>query len=176
MQDRVSGPVRQAGNERRTGRRSGVSAGFHPTLPGTSRMPRPTSGVSGGGNHLPVGADIIRPRFARGMLRPSVGATCGRPPGEAPASGGPHFFPKKWGERRAGGLRPPWAPQYGGSWRRCAVRAGQRPTAHCRPFFRWFHYRRCRASGSTHRDCPANPDGCCAVPGAPAGPPPVPCL
>ena len=26
-----------------------------------------------------------------------------RPPGERP-----HFFPKKWGERRAGGLRPPW--------------------------------------------------------------------
>ena len=37
-----------------------------------------------------------------------------------------HFFPKKWGERRAGGLRPPWPPQYGGSWRRQAVRTGQK--------------------------------------------------
>ena len=28
---------------------------------------------------------------------------------------------------------PAGAPQYGGSWRRCAVRTGQRPGRHCRP-------------------------------------------
>ena len=39
----------------------------------------------------------------------------------------------------------------------------------------WFRYRRCRALGGTHRDYPANPESCCAVPGAPAGPPSVPC-
>ena len=50
--------------------------------------------------------------------------------------GRPHFFPKKWGERRAGGLRPPWTPQYGGSWRRLAVQTGQRPAAHRRPLRR----------------------------------------
>ena len=50
--------------------------------------------------------------------------------------GRPHFFPKKWGERRAGGLRPPWPPQYGGSWRRLAVQTGQRPAAHRRPLRR----------------------------------------
>ena len=69
--------------------------------------------------------------------------------------GRPHFFPKKWGERRAGGLpafskrrlridlhrrRPrrlrPQPPQYGGPWRRWAVRTGQRPSVHCRPLRR----------------------------------------
>ena len=39
----------------------------------------------------------------------------------------------------------------------------------------WFRYRRCRASGGTHRDYPAGPDSCCAVPAWPAGPPLVPC-
>ena len=37
-------------------------------------------------------------------------------------------------------------------------------------------HRRCRASGSTHRDYPASPAGCCAVPAWSAGPPSVPCL
>ena len=41
---------------------------------------------------------------------------------------GEYFFPKKWGERRAGGLRPPWPPQYGGSWRRRVVRTRQKQT------------------------------------------------
>ena len=89
--------------------------------------------------------------------------------------GRPHFFPKKWGERRAGGLRPPWTPQYGGSWRRWAVQTGQRPAAHCRLFSWHSCHRRCRASGGTHRDYPASPDGRCAVPAWPAGPPLVPC-
>ena len=90
--------------------------------------------------------------------------------------GCPHFFPKKWGERRAGGLRPPWTPQYGGSWRRWVVRAGQRPGVHCRPLPWRFCYRRCRASGGTHRDYPASLGSGCAVPTWPAGPPSVPCL
>ena len=34
-----------------------------------------------------------------------------RPPGGRLRGGRPHFFPKKWGKRRAGGLRPPWTPQ-----------------------------------------------------------------
>ena len=89
--------------------------------------------------------------------------------------GRPHFFPKKWGERRAGGLRPPWTPQYGGSWRRWAVQTGQRPAAHCRLFSWHSCHRRCRASGGTHRDYPASPDGRCAVPAWPAGPPLVSC-
>ena len=39
----------------------------------------------------------------------------GCPPRGARLRGGrPHFFPKKWGERRAGGLRPPWTPQVRG--------------------------------------------------------------
>ena len=47
---------------------------------------------------------------------------------------GTAFFPKEsGGKERAGGLRPPWIPQYGGSWRRWVVRAGQRPGVHCRP-------------------------------------------
>ena len=67
--------------------------------------------------------------------------------------GRPHFFPKKWGERRAGGFAyfevashgfsskaPPApstpAPQYGGSWRRRAVQTRQRAAAHCRPLRR----------------------------------------
>ena len=39
----------------------------------------------------------------------------------------------------------------------------------------WFRYRRCRASGGTHRDYPASLVGSCAVPAWPAGPPSVPC-
>ena len=125
--------------------------------------------------------------------------------------GRPHFFPKKWGERRGRGCSP-GAPRNGGSRRRWAVRTGRKPTAHCRPLRRhklriarfaasgkarslhcassphrtrfaglrrgpryWFRYRRCRAPVSTHRDYPASPESCCAVPAWPAGPPPVPC-
>ena len=52
----------------------------------------------------------------------------------------------------------------------CGYFAGLRrgPRVHLR-------YRRCRASGGTHRDCPASLDDCCAVPAWPAGPPSVPC-
>ena len=46
--------------------------------------------------------------------------------------GRPHFFPKKWGERRGRGCSP-GAPRNGGSRRRWAVRTGRKPTAHCRP-------------------------------------------
>ena len=46
--------------------------------------------------------------------------------------GRPHFFPKKWGERRGRGYSP-GAPRNGGSRRRWAVRTGRKPTAHCRP-------------------------------------------
>ena len=122
------------------------------------------------------------------------------------------FFPKEsGGKERAGGV-PPAPPKNGGSWRRWAVRTGQRPGVHRRPLRRhklriarfaasgkarslhcassphrtrfaglrrgpryWFRYRRCRALGGPHRDDPANPESCCAVPGAPAGPPPVRC-
>ena len=101
--------------------------------------------------------------------------TGGSPRGTRLRGGRPHFFPKKWGERRAGGLRPPWTPQYGGSWRRWAVQTGQRPAAHCRLFSWHSCHRRCRASGGTHRDYPASPDGRCAVPAWPAGPPLVSC-
>ena len=45
--------------------------------------------------------------------------------------GRPHFFPKKWGERRGRGCSP-GAPRNGGSRRRWAVRTGRKPTAHCR--------------------------------------------
>ena len=151
----------------------------------------------------PVGADIIRPlapwgattrrAVRRGDLWSPVicwGIPRGRAaflkvasldfyrkrPRRLRRGGRPHFFPKKWGKRRAGGLRPPWTPQYGGSWRRWAVQTGQRPAVHCRPFPWHLCYRRCRASGGTHRDYPASPESCCAVPTWPAGPPSVPCL
>ena len=85
------------------------------------------------------------------------------------------FFPKQsGGKERAGGV-PPAPPKNGGSWRRWAVRTGQRPGVHCRPFSWRFCCRRCRASGGTHWDYLASPDSCCAVPTWPAGPPPVPC-
>ena len=48
--------------------------------------------------------------------------------------------------------------------------AGLRRGPHC------CRHRRCRASGSTHRDYPASLVGCCAVPAWPVGPPLVPCL
>ncbi len=143
---------------------------------------------------------------------PAGGAPGGACAGAGLPGRGPHFFPKKWGERRAGGLRPPLAPPNGGSWRRWAVTGWQEPGVHCRPLRRhklriarfaasgkarslhcassphrtrfaglrrgpryWFRYRRCRASGGTHRDYLASPDSCCAVPAWPAGPPLVPC-
>ena len=124
----------------------------------------------------PAGADIIRPLapatagpVRRGDLWSPV-ICWGTPRGRACAAGAPISSPKKWGERRARGSAP-WIPPNGGSWRRWAVRTGQKPTAHCRPFSRQSYYRRCRAPGGTHRDYPASPDGRCAVPGAPAGPP-----
>ena len=131
-----------------------------------------------------VGATCGRPLDVGGFFRGArrLGAPYhlltihrGLPPWDAPTRRAPHFFPKKWGERRAGGLRPPWTPQYGGSWRRWAVQTGQRPAAHCRLFSWHSCHRRCRASGGTHRDYPASPDGRCAVPAWPAGPPLVPC-
>ena len=111
-----------------------------------------------------------------GRMRGSTFSRRGCPPQGGPARPGHRFLSKRkrW-ERKAGGLRPPWPPQYGGSWRRWAVQTGQRPTAHCRPPYRHFRYGRCRASVSTHRGCPASPGSGCAVPSAPAGPPPVPC-
>ena len=109
-------------------------------------------------------------------MRGSTFSRRGAPSRGGPARPGHRFLSKRkrW-ERKAGGLRPPWPPQYGGSWRRWAVQTGQRPTAHCRPPYRHFRYGRCRASVSTHRGCPASPGSGCAVPSAPAGPPPVPC-
>ena len=89
---------------------------------------------------------------------------------------GPAFFPKKAGRKKGPGECPRHPPKNGGSWRRCAVRTGQKPGAYRRPFSRRFPYRRCRAPGNTHRDYPANPESCCAVPAWPAGPPSVPCL
>ena len=145
----------------------------------------------------PVGADIIRPlapwgattrrAVRRGDLWSPVicwGIPRGRAaflkvasldfyrkrPRHLRRGGRPHFFPKKWGERRARGSAP-WIPPNGGSWRRLAVRTGQKPTAHCRPFSRQSYYRRCRAPGGTHRDYPASLVGSCAVPAWPAGPP-----
>ena len=52
----------------------------------------------------------------------------------------------------------------------CGYFAGLRqgPRVHLR-------YRRCRASGGTHRDYPASPESRCVVPAWPAGPPSVPC-
>ena len=120
--------------------------------------------------HQPVGRDDLgAPSTCRGGPRERACAGAGLP------GRGPHFFPKKWGERRAGGLRPPCPPQYGGPWRRWAVRTGQRPGLHCRKFFRKFRHRRCRAPGGTHRDYSASPVNGCAVPAWPAGPPSVPC-
>ena len=99
------------------------------------------------------------------------------PPSQGgPARPGHRFLSKrKRRERKAGGLRPPWPPQYGGSWRRWAVQTGQRPGVLCRPFSWRSCHRRCRALGGTHRGYPASPGSSCAVPSAPAGPPPVPC-
>ncbi len=64
--------------------------------PATRTSSTPWSGpstrpISSWGNNLPMGDP------PRGRLR----------------GGRPHFFPKKWGERRAGGLRPPWPPSTG---------------------------------------------------------------
>ena len=102
--------------------------------------------------------------------------TPGVPPaGRACPAGAPLSFQKKAVGKKGRGASPALAPQYGGSWRRWAVQTGQRPTAHCRPPYRHFRYGRCRASVSTHRGCPASPGSGCAVPSAPAGPPPVPC-
>ena len=137
-----------------------------------------------GGYHPPVRLCNRRLRGARRLGAPSAGATCGRPLIEdAPPRGaglpgrGTAFFPKEsGGKERAGGLRPPWPPQYGGSWRRWAVRTGQRPGRHCRPSYWQLRHRRCRAPVSTHRDYPASPESCCAVPAWPAGPPSVPCI
>ena len=94
-----------------------------------------------GGYHPPVRLCNRRLRGARRLGAPSAGTTCGRPLIEdAPPHGaglpgrGTAFFPKEsGGKERAGGLRPPWPPQYGGSWRRWTVRTGQRPGVHCRP-------------------------------------------
>ena len=108
--------------------------------------------------------------------RPVVARSWRVPPRGARLRGGrPHFFPKKWGKRRRRGSAP-GGPQYGGSWRRWAVRTGQRPGPNCRKFFRQFRNGRCRAPGGTHRDYPANLDNCCIAPTWPAGPPSVPCL
>ena len=72
--------------------------------------------------------------------------------------GRPHFFPKKWGERRARGSAP-WIPPNGGSWRRWAVRTGQKPTAHCRPLRRHkFQIIRFTASGKARSlHCASSP-------------------
>ena len=110
--------------------------------------------------------------------------------------GRPHFFPKKWGERRAGGLsafskkrlrmdfhrrrprrlRPP-APQYGGSWRRQDVRAGQRPGWHCRPLRRHkLRIARFAASGKARSlHCALTPVAALRFPGQ-TGPPIAPLL
>ena len=72
------------------------------------------------------------------------------------------FFPARfirhW-RRFAGKLSPPNPLRW----------ASAGPRVHLR-------YRRCRASGGTHRDYPASLGSGCAVPTWPAGPPSVPCL
>ena len=69
----------------------------------------------------------------------------GLPAGAYPA-GAPISSRRNGGKEGPGGLRPPWTPQYEGSWRRRAVQTGQRPGEHCRPFYWQSCYRRCRAS------------------------------
>ena len=97
-------------------------------------------------------------------------------PPAPPTRRAPPFLPEEMGRKKGRGAPPTLAPQYGGSWRRRAVRTGQRPTVHCRPLPWQLRDRRCRALGGTHRDYPASPESCCAVPAWPAGPPSVPCL
>ena len=99
------------------------------------------------------------------------------PSRSGPARPGHRFLSqrKRW-ERKGRGCAPGTHPKNGGSWRRWVVRAGQRPGVHCRPLYWRLRHGRCRASGGTHRDYPASPDGRCAVPTWPAGPPSVPCL
>ena len=116
--------------------------------------------------------DLWSPAIRRGA--PSRGAPARQRacPAGAPLS----FQRKRWERKGRGESSPRRPPKNGGSWRRCAAFGLQRPAAHRRPFYCLSCYRRCRASGGTHRDYPANPVGCCAVPAWPAGPPSVPCL
>ena len=149
------------------------------------------------------------PRIHQPVGRDDLGAPSAcrdAPGGRAFPAGAPLLMSKAVG--KPPGLRP-WTR---GSWRRWAVRTGQRPGVHCRPLRRHklriarfaasgkahsLHCassphrtrfaglrrgprndhlsRRCRASGGTHRDYPAGPDGRCAVQTWPAGPPSVPC-
>ena len=112
----------------------------------------------------------------QGRMRGSPIPVSVSPRGTGLPGQGPAFFPKKAGRKKGPGECPRHPQKNGGSWRRCAVRTGQKPGAYRRPFSRRFPYRRCRALGGTHRDCPATPESCCAVPAWPAGPPSVPCL
>ena len=114
--------------------------------------------------HQPVGRDDL-----------GAPSACRDAPGGGPARPGHRFLSerKRW-ERKGRGCAP-GVPPNGGSWRRLAVRTGQKPGVHCRPFYGQSRFRRCRALGSTHRGYPAGPGNVCAVPGAPAGPPSVPC-
>src|SRR5699024_4981563 len=76
----------------------------------------------------------------------------GSAPGASDSAGAPLLVSKAVG--KPPGLRP-WTR---GSWRRWAVRTGQRPGAHCRPPDWHVCKRRCRASGGTHRDYPVSLD------------------
>ena len=149
----------------------------------------------GGGYHPPVFPRNCWPRGARRLGAPSVGATCGHPPfAGAPPGGGParraHRFccQKRW-ENHQGPRFLRWLrvdvyrrrprrlrPRTRSPWRQWAVIGWQEPGRHRRPFPWEIRYRRCRASGGTHRDYPADPGSSCAVPSWPAGPPAVPCL
>ena len=89
--------------------------------------------------------------------------------------GRPHFFPKKWGERRGRGCSP-GAPRNGGSRRRWAVRTGRKPTAHCRPLRRHkFQIIRFAASGKAHSFHCLAPVAAERLPGQ-SGPPIAPLL
>ena len=89
--------------------------------------------------------------------------------------GRPHFFPKKWGKRRGGGFTP--SPPNGGSWRRWAVRTGQRPAVHCRPLRRHkLRIARFAASGKARSlHCALAPVAALRFPGQ-TGPPIAPLL
>ena len=101
----------------------------------------------------------------------------GVPPSRSgPARPGHRFLSKRKRWERKGRGCAPGTPQNGGSWRRWAVFGLQEPGLHCRPLYGRLRYRRCRASGGTHRGYPASPAKGCAIPAGPAGPPPVPCL
>ena len=137
-----------------------------------------------GGYHPPVRLCNRRLRGARRLGAPSVGATCGRPLIEdaplaerACPAGAPLSFPKKAvGKKGPGGSAHPGPPNtgvhgggglYGQGKDRACIAARSLDVS---------VYRRCRAPGCTHRDYPAGPDGRCAVPAWPAGPPSAPCL